>query len=62
MERLTFMKGAKESDVGIVENLRASWDQPLSLDVPCDIRTSSIPARKAELYLWSAVQSSRELS
>ena len=62
MERLTFMNGAKESEAGIVENSRASWDQPLSLDVPCDMRTSSIPARKAELYSWSAVQSSRELS
>ena len=55
METLTFMNGAKESEVGIVENSRASGDQPLSLDVPSDMRTSSIPARKAELYSWSAV-------
>jgi hypothetical protein len=48
--RLTFINGAKESEVGIVKNSRASWDHPLSLDVPCDMRTSSVPARNSELY------------
>lgn len=56
METLTFMNGVKESEAGTVENSRASWDQPLSLDdVPCDMRTSSIPVRNAELYSRSAV-------
>lgn len=50
LETLTFVKGAKESEAGIVENSRASWDQPVSLDVPCDMMTSNIPAINAELY------------
>ena len=62
IERLTFMNGAKESEAGIVKNSSASLDQPLSLNVPCDMRTSSILTRKAELYSWSAVYSSGELS
>jgi hypothetical protein len=52
---LTSMKGFKELEALIVENPIASGDQPLLLDVPYCIRTSSMLTRNSELYWWTGL-------